>query len=259
MKRILSVLVMLGLVLSLAACAGGKAPAEAIADAEEAMADSKYIFTATTAVSSDSTELNDALAVLNASEGVPIMIDGDNMKLDVSMQGSSVIMTVCDGILYYALSDGTNSAKMKYSVGSDEAQQILPDDFEAEATFDVSDFDTVEVTEEGGRTTVSCSDVDLRRAEDDIEDQIDELDLDTLLGEGTEVSCDDVSMTVVISDGRFESMAVSYSLSVVYGGETVAVEVTAAVEFDYETYFEISAPIDAEDYIDLTEGSESGS
>lgn len=255
MKKILSVLLMLALVLCLAACGGSKEPEQMIAEAEAAMVGGKYISTVTTDISTDSPELSELLSLLGSTQGIPVMIDGDNMKLSASADGSSVTMTVYDGILYYSASYGTQSEKVKCSTDSDDAQQMLPEDFAARVPLGLSCFGSVELTEESGVTTVSCTEIDTDSTE--LIQRVDDLGLEALLGEDSEVSAVAVSMTVELLDGRLGSMTVSYTLSLTYNGQLCSVTLTESAEFDYDTYFEISAPFDAESYTDLTEHDES--
>lgn len=255
MKKILSVLLVLGLALSFAACGGTKEPEQLIAEAEAAMVGGKYISTVTTDISTDSPELGEALSLLGSMQSIPIMIDGDNMKLSASADGSNATMTLYDGILYYYVSYGTQSVKVKYSADSDDAQEILPQDLEAKVPLGLSCFGSVELTESDGVTTVSCTEIDTDSIE--LIQTVDELGLEALLGEGSEISADAVSMTVALEGGRLSSMTVSYTLCVTYNGQTQTVSVTESAEFDYDTYFEISAPFDAESYMDLTETGES--
>ncbi len=248
MKKLLSAVLVLAMILTgaclFSSCEAVTA-ASAIEKADEALTKAPYIMTMSLDFESDNAEMNTVFDALSME--IPVTVDGDNMYMAMSMEAmpgmtASVKMTVFDKVLYYDMAVAGQNVKMKATMNEEDYAEFLKEN-QAEMPVDPSQFETLTLETKDGKQVVTCAGIteEGRNALNKVMgDTIGSIDASTTLG--------DLSYVLTISDGKYESMALTVAYSVTVAGQTVNVSMTMNAKFAYENVSPITAPADASSY-----------
>lgn len=248
MKKILSAVLVLAMVLTGAclftSCEAVTA-ASALEKADEALTKAPYVMTMSMDFESDNAQMNTVFDALSME--IPITVDGENLLMNMSMDvmegvSASIKMTVFDKVLYYDMAVAGQTVKMKATMNEEDYAEFLKEN-SAEMPVDPSQFETLTLETKDGKQVVSCAGIteEGRNA------------LNKILGETTgsidaSATLGDLSYIITISDGKYESMALTVAYSVTVADQTVNVSMTMNAKFSYENVSPVTAPADASSY-----------
>ena len=250
MKKIISILLITVIaVLALGSCELlESSPEEMLRRAESRLADKPYKITTSISVSSDDEALNAALSA-NSSVEIPVIIDGDNMMVDMSYDGSVVTMSVIDNVAYYRVSYGTFlDAKYKVNLTEMQRNELTGASSELSSLTSYTNFETVEMTlSEGGKVVITCKGMS-ESAVATLKAYIAEtfLDMDV---EDMGINIDDIELSVTLNGKEFDSISLSCDYTMSYFGREVKVTMTATMDYEFDGVEAIVAPSDAGEYI----------
>ncbi len=248
MKKILSAVLVLAMILTGAclftSCEAVTA-ASAIEKADKALAEAPYTMTMSMDFESDNAEMNTIFDALSME--IPVTVDGENMYMNLSMEimqgmSASVKMTVFDKVLYYDMAVAGQTMKMKATMNEEDYAEFLKKN-SAEMPVDPSQFETLTLETKDGKQVVTCTGIteEGRKALNEIMGEtVGSIDASATLG--------DLSYTLTISDGKYESMALTVSYSVTVAGKTVNVSMAMTAKYTYGEIAPITAPADADKY-----------
>ena len=252
MKKIISVLLLVAMVamsaLAFASCEAVTA-ASALEKADKALTENPYTVTMSMKFNSDNAELS---AIFDAiSMEIPVTVDGKNMAMDMSMDimagmSADLKMVVVENVLYYDMSVMGEAVKMKATLNEEQYKELM-EDSNSQMPITSANFETLTLESKDGKQVISCSGI----SEEGIQSMNDMM-ADTLAATGGQVSVGDLSFTITINDGKYESMALTAAYAITLDGETVSVSMTMEADYAYENVSPITAPADADAYQEMS-------
>lgn len=217
---------------------------ELLEEAEAALAEKPYKIVTSFTAECDNPKYSKDISALFGGSSVEITVGGGNIKVETPGSMSiyySVIIVNNTAYVRYINYDSFESFKVK-SPMTDEERTELWNLLPTKSRLSVFDFTEAEVSEDGSRIlckSLSPSVYDEIAAELDISDSSDKI---------TNVSFSDAEMTVNLSDGKYDSLVIDYTLRCDIDGEAVTVNISAVMDYTYEQVDYIIIPEDASKY-----------
>ncbi len=248
MKKIISIALMIAMI-AMSVCIFASCEtvfaAAAIEKADKALAEGPYTVTMSMDFDSDHEQLSKVFDAMTVE--FPITVDGDNLHMNMAvdiMEGVSVgmNMTVVDKVLYCDTSLYGQSMKMKATLSEEEYKKFVEEN-SSEMPVSPDNFATLEMETVDGKQIITCSGIT-----DDGITELNKVLTDSLTEMGADAAVGDISFVLTISDGKYESMALTASYSVTVAGETFAVSMTMNAKYTYGEVLAIVAPADADKY-----------
>ncbi len=250
MKKIISIALiaaMLVMSLCMASCDAASA-ASAIKKADKALAEAPYTVTMSMDFECEDATLN---AVFDAmTMEFPVTVDGENVSMNMSTEvmgvKAGITMTVVDKVLYSNTTVANQSVKTKATLNDEELGAFMKDN-NTDLPVTTENFETLTVETVDGKKVITCagiSDEGLTAMNDLLSESLTALGAETAVGE--------LSMTVTIADGKYESMALTAQYSVTVAGKTHTVAMTMNARYSYEDVQPITAPADADSYREVS-------
>lgn len=223
-------------------------PKELLLIASANMLANPYEMTIGINMSSDNKDVNNAVSIVNGD--YVAKVDGKNMDMTMSVAGVEVNYLLVDDVVYMDM----YGIKVKIPVDDKQSGEIMGDII---GTFDGSvegfgNLDDATVTKEKGITTITINGVG-----DFINDMIDGISEDM----GADKTGLDISVNkektniVVVLDAKkyYKSMTVNMSLDYAYEGveEKISVDCVYEYTFDFSEDFTVTAPENADEYINM--------
>ncbi len=247
MKKILSLalaLMMLVSVFALTSCE--KEPKELLDDAAKALAEKPYTMTMKMDFQTENAQIQEVFDMMNME--IPITVDGDNVAMDMSMdmmgQSIALKMTIVDKVLYYSMSAGGMGAKMKATLNDEQFAEFKGENG-AEMPVDYSHFGELTAEKKDGKTVITCTGI-TDEGKKALNDQ-----MASSLGEGGTATVGDLSYTITLKDGKFESMNLSCTYTVSVSGISISATMNMSATYEYKDVAAITAPADAADYQEM--------
>lgn len=255
MKKIISILLALALVAlgvcSLASCDTLTA-ASAIEKADKALTKNPYTVTMSMDFNCDDAALNQIFDALSME--IPVTYDGKNLALDMSMDimegmSAAVKMSVVDNVLYYNMDLFGESLKMKATLNEEQYKEFM-EDSNSEMPVDADSFETLTMETVDGKQVITCSGITTEGLT-----AMNDMLAEALTSAGADASVGDLSFTITIDDGKYDTMALTAAYSVTIAGQTYSVSMTMNAAYNYENVQPITAPADADSYeeVDFSE------
>lgn len=248
MKRFLSILLMLSLLVCAFASCDTLTAAAAIAKAEKALVEKPYTVTMSMDFDCEDKNLNTVFDALSLE--FPVTVDGENLHMDMSTEvmgfKAGITMTVVDKVLYSNTTVMNQSVKLKATLTEENYEAFIKDN-NTELPVTTENFETLSMEVKDGKQIVTCSGITTEGLT-----AMNDLLSDSLTAMGAEAAVGDLTMVATISDGLFESMALTATYSVTAGGETHTVSLTMNAKYTYENIQPITAPTDADSYKDVS-------
>lgn len=248
MKRILSVLLALSLLVCLFASCDTLTAAAAMTKAEKALEDIPYTVTVSMDFACEDEKLNAVFDALSLE--LPITVDGDSLHLDMSTEvmgfKTGITMTVVDKVLYANTTVMNQSVKLKATLTEEDYKEFLKDN-NTDMPVTADNFDSLTLEVKDGKQIITCTGITTEGLT-----AMNDLLSDSLTAMGAEAAAGDLTMVATISDGLFESMALTATYTVTAGGETHTVSLTMNAKYTYEGIQPITAPADADSYKDVS-------
>ena len=236
MKRFLSILLLLSLLVCAFASCDTLTAAAAIAKAEKALEEKPYTVTMSMDFDCEDKNLNTVFDALSLE--FPVTVDGENLHMDMTTEvmgfkaGNTTVMN--------------QSVKLKATLTEENYEEFIKDN-NTELPVTTENFETLSMEVKDGKQIVTCSGITTEGLT-----AMNDLLSDTLTAMGAEAAVEDLTMVATISDGLFESMALTATYTVTAGGETHTVSLTMNAKYTYEGIQPITAPADADSYKDVS-------
>ena len=216
-------------------------PLTLIEKADAAMDEAPFIANMKTEVTTDNEDIKYLLSGMNFE--MPITIDGENISMTTKMdlaQGYSanIKLVIVDKVMYYSLSLPGQTARLKAEM-TDEQYKDFMGDTSVDPVIEAEDFEIINVSNVSGGKRIYCSQIK-ESAKEKVIDAID-TDID-------DITVSDVSYTMIIKDGKYESASMVLTCSFeVYGQTYTFTQKTSAI-FSYDDVPSITVPADAQKY-----------
>lgn len=248
MKRFLSILLLLSLLVCAFASCDTLTATAAIAKAEKALEEKPYTVTMSMDFDCEDKNLNTVFDALSLE--FPVTVDGENLHMDMSTEvmgfQTGITMTVVDKVLYANTTVMNQSVKLKATLTEENYEEFIKDN-NTELPVTTESFETLSMEVKDGKQIVTCSGITTEGLT-----AMNDLLSDALTAMGAEAAVGDLTMVATISDGLFESMALTATYTVTAGGETHTVSLTMNAKYTYEGIQPVTAPADADSYKDVS-------
>lgn len=248
MKRILSILLLLSLLVCSFASCDTLTAAAAIANAEKVLEEKPYTVTMSMDFDCDNTTLNAVFDALSVE--VPVTVDGKNVYMNMSTEvmgfTTGVTMTVVDDVLYSNTTVLNQSIKLKATLSAEDYQAFMKEN-SAEMPVTADNFESLTMETVDGKQVITCSGITTEGLT-----AMNDLLSGSLTALGAEAAVGDLSLVITVADGKYESMALTAAYSVTVKGETHTVSLTMNAKYAYEGVQPITVPADADSYKDVS-------
>lgn len=250
MKKIVSVALiaaMLVMSLCMASCEVASAAA-AIQKADKALTEAPYTVTMSMDFECEDSTLNAVFDAMTLE--FPITVDGENVSMNMSTEvmgiKAGITMTVVDKVLYSNTTVANQSIKAKATLSDAEIESFMKDN-NTDLPITAENFENLTMETVDGKKVITCAGIT-----DEGLTAMNALLSDSLTALGAEAAVGDLSMTVTIADGKYESMALTARYSVTVAGETHTVAMTMNAAYSYDDVQPITAPADADSYTEVS-------
>jgi len=246
MKRLFALLTVLALLCCmLTACSSS--PQDLIKKADAVLLESPYTVTMKMEFDCDNADMNKVLSAMNME--IPVTVDGKNIAMDLNMelmgQAVKAKVTVADMVMYYDMSVMGQSIKMKAAMNDEQYQKFLEEN-NTEMMVNPEDFGKLSMETKDGKKVITCAEIG--------EDALKELNKtmeDALEATGGKATVGQISYTVTLKDGKYESMDMACTYSVTVGSQSYNVSFKLGAKYTYGSTAKITAPADADKYQDV--------
>ena len=248
MKRILSVILLVALCVTALASCDTMTAAAVIDKAEKALEEKPYTVTMSMDFDCEDKNLNTVFDALSLE--FPVTVDGENLHMDMTTEvmgfKTGITMTVVDKVLYSNTTVMNQNVKLKATLTEENYEEFIKNN-NAELPVTTENFETLTMEVKDGKQIVTCSGITTEGLT-----AMNDLLSDALTAMGAEAAAGDLTMVATISDGLFESVALTATYTVTAGGETHTVSLTMNAKYTYEGIQPITAPADADSYKDVS-------
>ena len=247
MKKFLAfALVIVMCMFTFASCADAD---DVLGEADDALLAAPYKMNIKMNYSTEHEEFKEIFNAMNVN--VPVIVDGNNMLIDVSMDvlGESVKtkMTLIENILYYDMDVNGEKIKMKSALEKDAYDEFLEEQG-VSMPAEYTDFDEIELKKEKDKMTVTCQGLSDQALKD-----IKNLINDGLEGVNAKIDVNNIKFTITLKDKKYESIKLSCTYTIVIEDKSFEVAMSFETEFVYTDVPKVSAPADADDYTSMND------
>ena len=244
LKKILVLILSLSVICcALTSCS--ETAADVIAKADKALLSKPYQVDMDMSFSCDNQELSSIFESMETD--AKMYIDGDSMKLVMEMMGAELEMLCHDKVMYMAVSFGGQSQKAKATMNDEQLEEFMGEN-STTSDFSVSDFETVEMKTEKGKTIITCTGISEEALAKEVNSAMEDMGLN---GTGAELAIENLKLVTVIEDGKYDSYTITGDYVIKIQGLSFNVGYEIELEFDYENVA-LSKPADASSYQTLT-------
>lgn len=250
MKKLLSATLALAMILTGICLFTSCEPATAAAvveKADKALTSAPYTMTISMDFASDNGDLSAVLDTIGTD--IPVTVDGENVSFSMSIGSgadtTNLQMVVVDKVLYYDIQLLGQSVKMKATM-SDEDYAELRSESGISMPVNPSHFEKLTMETQDGKQIITCTGISEEGRtllNESLGETIDDI--------GFEMALTDLSFVLTVSDGKYESMALSVTYTAALANETVTVTANLTAKFSYADIAPITAPADADKYTEI--------
>lgn len=248
MKKLLSMLLLCAMLTCMLASCDTFTAASTIAQADKALEEAPYTVTMSMDFTCEDATLNRIFDALTME--FPVSVDGENLSMSMSTDvmgvTAAVDMTIADKVLYYNASIMGQSIKMKATLSEEDYKKFIEEN-SSEMPVNSASFETVTMETVDGKKVITCTGITTEGLT-----QMNDLLADALKTAGASSTVSDLTMTMTVADGKYETMALTATYSVTAAGETHTVSMTMTAAYSYEDVAPITAPADADSYTDVS-------
>ena len=173
-------------------------------------------------------------------------MDGENLSVNLSTEIIGVTMTVVDRVLYSHTTFLNQDVKLKTTL-SDEDFEAFTESNNTDMPVTSENFETLTMETRDNKQIVTCTGITSEGLT-----AMNDLLADSLTSMGAEAAVGDLKLVAAISDGLFESMALTATYSVTVKGETHTRSLTMNAKYSYDNVLPVTAPADADSYKDVS-------
>lgn len=247
MKKIFALVLVLSMICCMfVACESDPAVA-AIKKADEALLNTPYAMTMKMDFSSSNAQLDEALSVMCVE--VPVVVDGKNMAMDLNMSVEGVDVkadvVVYDMVMYYDMYMMGQSILFKCNM-TDEQFAQFNESSNTQMPIGVEGFTNYTMEEKDGKQIITSGEVTDKGLE-----ELNKMVNEAVASMGAGASYNEITYNVVLSDGKYESMAMNANYSVTVSGQTFDVSMSISAEFTYGDFDPVVKPENADAYTEV--------
>lgn len=211
----------------------------------------RYVATVTPVYATTDAKLKDAVDAIG-SPITTVSVNGDKIKIESSAAAGDVSSSagyICvDGMLYYgteiSIGDISASSYKKAEI-TEEGRKALLNNAGTGASIGVGDFVEIEIGKSGKLTTYTCSGIS-----DEARDSLQAIFSSRFAGLGAVVKVDSATYYLEEADELIDNSILSCNLIITMDGATYKLTAHIYYEYDYTAEPEITAPEDADKYIE---------
>ncbi|MBR4292449.1 MAG: hypothetical protein IKT54_02430 [Clostridia bacterium] len=249
MKKILALVIALTLLCAMFVSCGDN-PQTLIEKADAALKEGPYAATLKFNFETDNEELNEVFSMMNME--IPTIIDGNNLVMNMSMDvmGLTVALdaTIVDMVMYYDIELFGASVKMKSTMTEEQYQEFM-EDSNAQMLLLPDYFSEMTVESKDGKKYITCtglSEDGFKELNDVVAEQLESI------GASAEVS--EISYTLTLNKGKYESIELHCVYTVDMDGETTTFTMDMSAEYSYDNIAPITVPENADEYEEVDAG-----
>lgn len=257
--RFISIFLVLALVFGCVVSCGANEldPVKLVENAENEIAKKPYSIEMDMSFTTSNTQYKSVFEAMSI-EDVKVLVDGKNVNMSMNMDSrgikTSMEYTIFNRVMYVNMSlsgyGQKQTVKQKANMSAEEVREFLGDNG-VDSELLISDFAECSMTKDGDAYIISCTGIT-----DDIEDVL--LDKVSGIADGADIEISDVSYRITIEDGKYDSVYLYCDYAMTAGSETVEFTMKTTMEFDYDDEVKITAPADADEYVEVDYSEISG-
>jgi hypothetical protein len=221
-------------------------PIALIEKADKALTEAPYIVTVKNDFESNHKNVHDRLAALNGE--VPMTIDGENISINMSTKASGYTLDmsviVVDKVMYYSLTMLGETAKVKVNLNDEQYKDYMEMN-KPGLTVGAEDFGELTVETKDGKKYISCNQLSksgIKKINDVMEEGLESANVKA------DISFTGLSFTIVLSDGKYESIEEIITYDMKIDGGSYTVTLTSTAKLSYDDAEAVTAPADAQKY-----------
>lgn len=224
---------------------------ELLQKADEVLAKTAYKVIMKTSFKAEDKNLDAALAA-NAME-IPIIIDGENISMDMSMPALGVdrsTIVIVDKVLYMLVESNGNTVKYKCSLTQEQFEKFMAEN-NVTMPIEYKYFNEKKVKTDDDSKIISCS--KLNQAG---KDMLKERAKNVLqnMGNDSEPAYDEIELELVVKDSKYVSQKIEMDYSITVQGQKFNVSSITSSRYDYSEEYKVVLPEDADTYTEVDYG-----
>lgn len=221
---------------------------ELLQNADEVLAKTAYKVIMKTSFKAEDKNLDAALAA-NTIE-IPIIIDGENLSMDMSMPALGVdrsTIVVVDKVLYMLVEANGNTVKYKCSLTQEQFEKFMAEN-NVTMPVEYKYFNEKKVKTDDDRKIISCS--KLNQAGKDMLKERAKNVLESM-GNNSEPAYDEIELALVVKDGKYVSQEIEMDYSITVQDQKFNISATISSRYDYSEEYKVVLPEDADSYTEM--------
>jgi hypothetical protein len=229
----------------------GKDPTATVEAADLALLSAPYTVEMAMKLTSEDAAMSDAIADL-ITPVIVVEVYGENVRatMNMNLDGNNAksVYTLHDGIIYSYTYEQTNGSekivKEKWTSPTGVKEEII-DMLGSGANIRFDDFKEAKERGSGTESIITCTDI-----KDEALYGVANLMQDKLASLGAMVGVKDASLIITISDGKYQATVFSCTYIITTPEAVYTVSMNFAAMFDYDKAVNVTAPLDAGEYIE---------
>ena len=157
-------------------------------------------------------------------------------------------MTIVDKVIYCDASTFGQSIKLKATMSDEEYYEFLNEN-NTQTILTPFHFENITIETKDDKQYITCTEI----YSDGLE-ELNDLIAESLASINGKATIDDVSLVLVLVDGKYKSMDISCTYTVSANNESFAVAMNIDTDFSYDNIAAITVPADADKYKDADFG-----
>lgn len=224
---------------------------ELLQKADEVLAKTAYKVIMKTSFKAEDKNLDAALAA-NAME-IPIIIDGENISMDMSMPALGVdrsTIVVVDKVLYMLVESNGNTVKYKCSLTQEQFEKFMAEN-NVTMPIEYKYFNEKKVKTDDDSKIISCSKLN-QAGKDMLKERAKNLLQN--MGNDSEPAYDEIELELVVKDSKYVSQKIEMDYSITVQGQKFNVSSITSSRYDYSEEYKVVLPEDADTYTEVDYG-----
>ena len=224
---------------------------ELLQKADEVLAKTAYKVIMKTSFKAEDKNLDAALAA-NAME-IPIIIDGENISMDMSMPALGVdrsTIVVVDKVLYMLVESNGNTVKYKCSLTQEQFEKFMAEN-NVTMPIEYKYFNEKKVKTDDDSKIISCSKLN-QAGKDMLKERAKNLLQN--MGNDSEPAYDEIELELVVKDSKYVSQKIEMDYSITAQGQKFNVSSITSSRYDYSEEYKVVLPEDADTYTEVDYG-----
>lgn len=224
---------------------------ELLQKADEVLAKTAYKVIMKTSFKAEDKNLDAALAA-NAME-IPIIIDGENISMDMSMPALGVdrsTIVVVDKVLYMLVESNGNTVKYKCSLTQEQFEKFMAEN-NVTMPIEYKYFNEKKVKTDDDSKIISCSKLN-QAGKDMLKERAKNLLQN--MGNDSEPAYDEIELELVVKDSKYVSQKIEMDYNITVQGQKFNVSSITSSRYDYSEEYKVVLPEDADTYTEVDYG-----